>query len=144
MNITPVFIKSPEYRRFERTVGIIAMKCVVEVGLVCQQSRSPEIKLRDGIDLELILNLDESGDELLSAMIDCGLITKTANKDAYLCNYFMETNNGLLSNWRNGELKSIQAKAKQAKATETNPTEPNPNQSNSTQPNPTQPNPTEC
>jgi hypothetical protein len=133
MNISPIFLKSAGYLRFEHSVGDVAIKCLVEIGLICQQSKTTELTFNDPLDLGVMLRLPDRGEEILTALLDSKLISRKDGSNTYVCDFFIETNNPLLNNWRNGEQKRL--KAKEAKANQDNL-----NQSNSTQVNPTQTN----
>lgn len=128
MNIQPQFLNSPEFKRFKKRIGLGAMEYLVILGCRCQQTKSPKLAINDTEDLELILNVNEGGQEILDALVSSGLVDPEGGE--YLCTFFVDQNNQLLSNWRNGELKSIQSKSKQSNTTQSKPT-----QFNSTQPN---------
>lgn len=125
MNISPVFYKSTDFLFFKREVGDIAMEVIVMIGLNCQQSRSPDIRIRNGAELEIMLNIQDKGEILLSSLIEHGLISRTEEEHFYYCDFFVEMNKQLLTNWRNGEMtrKAIQSKSKESKSIQSNSTQ---------------------
>ena len=145
MNISPVFYKSTDFLFFKREVGDIAMEVIVMIGLHCQQSRSPDIRIRNGAELEIMLNIQDRGEIILSALIEHGLISRTEVDHFYYCDFFVEMNKQLLTNWRNGERtrKAIQSKSKESKSKESNSSQSNSSQSNSSQSNSSQINSTQ-
>lgn len=62
------------------------------------------------MDLEILLDIEANGENVLNAMLKLGLMEKI-DEVTYLCNFFMDQNKQLLSNWRNGQMKSNQARA---------------------------------
>lgn len=117
MNITPQFVKSPSFVKFERLIGPQAYKHIVLLGMYCQQSRSPEIKIEEPLDLEILLDTDSNGDKILEALLKFKLMEEVG-EHTYYCTFFIETNKQLLSNWNNGEMKARKAKARKAIAPE--------------------------
>lgn len=79
--------------------------------MYCQQSRSPEITIEDAVDLEILLDIDSNGDKILEALLKFKLVEKIED-NIYLCNFFVEQNKQLLSNWKNGEMKARKSKQK--------------------------------
>jgi hypothetical protein len=127
MNITPVFIKSPDFLKLERDIGNEALSYLVKIGLYCQQSRKTTITIEESFDLELVTQCPD-GDKLLGALIQRRMLERRDGNE-YECSFFVEQNKQLLSNWKNGEMK-----ANKAKSIQSNSNEINSNQSNSTQP----------
>lgn len=109
MNITPQFVKSPSFVKFERLIGTQAYKHIVLLGMYCQQSRSPEIQIEEPLDLEILLDADANGDEILEALLKFKLIEEIG-EHTYSCTFFIEQNKQLLSNWHNGAMKAKKAK----------------------------------
>ena len=128
MNITPVFIKSPDFLKLERDIGAVALSYLVKIGLYCQQSRKTSIEIEEPFDLELITQC-EDGDKLLSALVRRKMLRQLSDGQ-YECVFFEDQNKQLLSNWKNGEMKAKKAKSNQSNVIELNST-----QTNSTQPN---------
>jgi len=117
MNITPQFVKSPPFVKFERLVGPQAYKHITLLGMYCQQSRSPEIKIEDPLDLEILIDVESGGEEILKNLMRFKLIEET-EPSTYSCTFFIEQNKQLLSNWNNGAMKARKAKARKAPAPE--------------------------
>lgn len=111
MNITPQFVKSPPFIKFERVTGPQAYKYITLLGMYCQQSRSPDVTIEDPLDLEILLDVDSGGDEILKNLLRFKLIEET-EPSTYSCTFFIEQNKQLLSNWNNGAMKARKAKAK--------------------------------
>ena len=111
MNITPQFVKSPPFIKFERVTGSIAYKYITLLGMYCQQSRSPNVTIEEPLDLELLIGADENGEQILSDLLKFKLIEKV-DEVTYSCTFFIEQNKQLLSNWNNGAMKSHKAKEK--------------------------------
>lgn len=111
MNITPQFVKSPSFVKFERLVGAESYKYIVLLGMYCQQSRSPEIVIEEPLDLEIILNTDTNGAGILEALLKFKLIEEVG-EHTYSCTFFIDQNKQLLSNWNNGAMKAKKAKEK--------------------------------
>ena len=111
MNITPQFVKSPPFIKFERVTGPQAYKYITLLGMYCQQSRSPDVTIEDPLDLEILLDVDSGGDEILKNLLRFKLIEET-QPSTYSCTFFIEQNKQLLSNWNNGAMKARKAKAK--------------------------------
>lgn len=127
MNIQPQFLTSPEYRRFKKRIGPAAMEYLVTIGIRCQQVRDVKLPVDTVEDLELILNLDDGGQEVLDALISSGLIDPEGG--SYRCVFFEDMNKQLLSNWNNGKFGSMGGR----KPNESNTTQSNSTQSNSIQ-----------
>ena len=115
MNITPQFVKSPPFIKFERVTGSIAYKYITLLGMYCQQSRSPNVIIEEPLDLELLIGADENGEQILSDLLKFKLIEKL-DEVTYSCTFFIEQNKQLLSNWNNGAMGAKRAKAKEKKA----------------------------
>jgi uncharacterized protein YeeX (DUF496 family) len=113
MNITPQFVKSPQFIKFERVTGSIAYKYITLLGMYCQQSRSPNVTIEEPLDLELLIGADENGEQILSDLLKFKLIEKL-DEVTYSCTFFIEQNKQLLSNWNNGAMKSRKSKAAKA------------------------------
>lgn len=111
MNITPQFIKNPAFVKYERLVGSEAYKHITLLGMYCQQSRNPEITIEDTLDLEILLDIESNGDKILEALLKFKLIEKTED-NTYLCNFFVEQNKQLLSNWQNGAMRAKKSQQK--------------------------------
>lgn len=111
MNITPQFVKSPPFIKFERATGSIAYKYITLLGMYCQQSRSPDVTIEEPLDLELLIGADDNGDKILSDLLKFKLIEKL-DEVTYSCAFFIEQNKQLLSNWNNGAMGAKKAKAK--------------------------------
>lgn len=126
MNISPQFVKSPNFIKFKRRVGDKAMEHLVLIGLYCQQGKNPVIMAADTEDLEIIADC-EDGEMLLEIMLQTGML-EAEGAGQYRCLFFEEMNNQLISNWRNGAMK-----AKQSKSTQSNPKQTNSIQLNSTE-----------
>jgi hypothetical protein len=115
MNITPQFVKSPPFIKFERLTGASAYKYIALLGMYCQQSRSPDVTIEEPLDLELLIGADDNGEKILADLIKCKLVEKVG-EDVYSCTFFIDQNKQLLSNWNNGAMKA--KKAKQVAAVE--------------------------
>jgi hypothetical protein len=115
MNITPQFVKSPPFIKFERLTGASAYKYIALLGMYCQQSRSPDVTIEEPLDLELLIGADDNGEKILADLIKCKLVEKVG-EDVYSCTFFIDQNKQLLSNWNNGAMKA--KKAKKVKAVE--------------------------
>ena len=115
MNITPQFVKSPPFIKFERLTGASAYKYIALLGMYCQQSRSPDVTIEEPLDLELLIGADDNGQKILADLIKCKLVEKVG-EDVYSCTFFIDQNKQLLSNWNNGAMKA--KKAKQVSAIE--------------------------
>ena len=74
MNITPQFVKSPPFIKFERVTGSIAYKYITLLGMYCQQSRSPDVTIEEPLDLELLIGADDNGEKILSDLLKFKLI----------------------------------------------------------------------
>jgi hypothetical protein len=114
MNITPQFIKSPSFIKFERVTGPIAYKYIALLGMYCQQSRSPDVTIEEPLDLELLIGADGNGEQILSDLLKFKLIEQL-DEVTYSCAFFIEQNKQLLSNWNNGAMGAKKAKAKKEK-----------------------------
>lgn len=123
MNIQPQFLTSPEYRRFKKRIGAVAMEYLVTIGIRCQQVRDVKLPVDTVEDLELILNIDDGGQEVLDALIASGLIDPEGG--SYRCVFFEEMNKQLLSNWRNGAMRAMQCKSNESNPTQLNSTQSN-------------------
>jgi hypothetical protein len=115
MNITPQFVKSPPFIKFERVTGSIAYKYITLLGMYCQQSRSPNVTIEEPLDLELLIGADDNGEKILSDLLKFKLIEKL-DEVTYSCTFFIDQNKQLLSNWNNGAMKAMKAKEKKAEA----------------------------
>ena len=111
MNITPQFVKSPAFVKYERLVGSQAYKHITLLGMYCQQSRSPIVQIEEPLDLEIIIGVESGGEEILAAMLKLKLIEQI-DEAQYSCTFFLDQNKQLLSNWRNGAMKAQKSKAK--------------------------------
>ena len=111
MNITPQFVKSPAFIKFERTTGSIAYKYITLLGMYCQQSRSSDVTIEEPLDLELLIGADDNGEKILSDLLKFKLIEQL-DEVTYSCTFFIEQNKQLLSNWRNGAMGAKRAKQK--------------------------------
>jgi len=111
MNITPQFVKSPPFIKFERVTGSIAYKYITLLGMYCQQSRSPNVTIEEPLDLELLIGADDNGEKILSDLLKFKLIEKL-DEVTYSCTFFIDQNKQLLSNWKNGAMGAKKAKAK--------------------------------
>jgi len=109
MNITPQFVKSPPFIKFERLTGASAYKYIALLGMYCQQSRSPDVTIEEPLDLELLIGADDNGQKILADLIKCKLIEKV-DEVTYSCTFFIDQNKQLLSNWNNGAMKAKKAK----------------------------------
>ena len=109
MNITPQFVKSPSFIKFERVTGASAYKYIALLGMYCQQSRSPDVTIEEPLDLELLIGADDNGQKILADLIKCKLVEKVG-EDVYSCTFFIDQNKQLLSNWNNGAMKAKKAK----------------------------------
>jgi len=121
MNIQPQFLSSPEYMRFKKRIGLQAMEFIVKLGIRCQQTKSSQLAINNAEDLEFMLGIEEGGSAILEALVSSGLVDPEGGE--YHCAFFVQMNKQLLSNWRNGELKSIQAKSNKTNTTESNSTQ---------------------
>ncbi len=110
MNITPQFVKSPPFIKFERVTGPRAYKYITLLGMYCQQSRNPNVTIEEPLDLELLIGADENGEQILSDLLKFKLIEKL-NEVTYSCTFFVEQNKQLLSNWNNGAMRARKTKA---------------------------------
>tara|TARA_R110002153_G_scaffold54281_1_gene151223 strand:+ start:148 stop:633 length:486 start_codon:yes stop_codon:yes gene_type:complete len=115
MNITPQFVKSPPFIKFERLTGASAYKYIALLGMYCQQSRNADVTIEEPLDLELLVGADDNGEKILTDLIKCKLIEKV-DEVTYSCTFFIDQNKQLLSNWNNGAMKA--KKAKQVSAIE--------------------------
>ena len=77
MNITPQFVKSPPFVKFERIVGPQAYKYITLLGMYCQQSRTTDVQIEEPIDLEILLDIDSGGEEIMESMLKLKLIEET-------------------------------------------------------------------
>ena len=111
MNITPQFVKSPPFVKFERIVGPQAYKYITLLGMYCQQSRTTDVQIEEPIDLEILLDIDSGGEEIMESMLKLKLIEET-EPSTFHCSFFADQNKQLLSNWNNGAMKARKAKAK--------------------------------
>ena len=109
MNITPQFVKSPPFIKFERLTGASAYKYIALLGMYCQQSRSPDVTIEEPLDLELLIGADDNGQKILADLIKCKLVEKV-DEVTYSCTFFIDQNKQLLSNWNNGAMKAKKAK----------------------------------
>ena len=114
MNITPQFVKSPSFIKFERVTGANAYKYITLLGMYCQQSRSPDVTIEEPLDLELLTGADDNGEKILSDLLKFKLIEQL-DEVTYSCTFFVEQNKQLLSNWNNGAMGAKRAKAKKEK-----------------------------
>ena len=116
MNITPQFVKSPPFIKFERVTGASAYKYITLLGMYCQQSRSADVTIEEPLDLELLIGADGDGEKILSDLIKFKLVEKVDDV-TYSCTFFTDQNKQLLSNWNNGAMKAKEArKAKKAQS----------------------------
>ena len=119
MNIQPQFLTSPEYKVFKRLVKVNALEQIVKLGILCQQEKTSVLKIHDGESLELWLDLPEgSGVDYFNHFISSNLIE--VETSGIRCLFFEKMNKQLISNWRNGELKSMKAKGTQCNSIEDN------------------------
>ena len=112
MNITPQFLKSPSFVKFERDIGNEALSVLVKIGMHCQQLRTPYLEIQEDMDVEILAETKAgTGALILGAMVKYGLtqISKE-NPSQYLMLFFEQMNAQLLSNWANGELKKQRAR----------------------------------
>ena len=114
MNITPQFVKSPAFIKFERVTGPRAYKYITLLGMYCQQSRSPDVTIEEPLDLELLVGADDNGEQILSDLLKFKLIEQL-DEVTYSCTFFIDQNKQLLSNWNNGAMGAKRAKAKKEK-----------------------------
>ena len=118
MNITPQFVKSPSFIKFERVTGASAYKYITLLGMYCQQSRSADVTIEEPLDLELLIGADDNGQKILADLIKFKLVEKV-DEVTYSCLFFIDQNKQLLSNWNNGAMGAKKAKkAKQIAAIE--------------------------
>jgi hypothetical protein len=118
MNITPQFVKSPPFIKFERVTGASAYKYITLLGMYCQQSRSADVTIEEPLDLELLIGADDNGQKILADLIKFKLVEKV-DEVTYSCLFFIDQNKQLLSNWNNGAMGAKKAKkAKQVAAIE--------------------------
>lgn len=122
MNITPQFLNTPAYLKFRRRIGDGSMEYLVRLGLHCQQSKSSTVALYDDEDVELTLGIDSGGKAILDALSD--LKMASMGEEGLTCYFFEDMNRQLLSNWKNGELKSIQSKANKTNSKQSNSNQP--------------------
>ena len=109
MNITPQFVKSPPFIKFERLTGASAYKYIALLGMYCQQSRNADVTIEEPLDLELLIGADDNGQKILADLIKCKLVEKV-DEVTYSCTFFIDQNKQLLSNWNNGAMKAKKAK----------------------------------
>lgn len=114
MNITPQFVKSPSFIKFERVTGANAYKYITLLGMYCQQSRSADVTIEEPLDLELLVGADDNGEKILADLIKFKLVEKV-DEITYSCLFFIDQNKQLLSNWNNGAMGARRAKAKKEK-----------------------------
>ena len=131
MNITPVFLAENQFKRFKKMRGDIAMELLIRIGCICQQKKTSILRFESDDDFELMFDVEDGG-EFKSQLLTCNLIDDVGGGD-YRILFFEEMNNQLMSNWRNGELKSKQAKAIQKKSIQSKATQQNSNELNSTE-----------
>jgi len=126
MNITPQFVNSPDFVLLKRKIGTGSLEYLVRLGCNCQQLKTSICKIRCAEEWSIISGCEDGG-KLKDALIELDMVEDLGNKE-YEFHFFADMNNQLLSNWKNGQLKSKQSKAKQSK----------PNQPKSTQLNSTE------
>jgi len=111
MNVTPQFVKSPSFVKFERIIGANAYKHIVLLGMYCQQTRSPYVKIEEPIDLEILLDTETNGSGILEALVKTKLVEEVGNHQ-YCCTFFVDQNAQLMTLWRNGAMRAYKSKQK--------------------------------
>ena len=114
MNITPQFVKSPAFIKFERVTGSSAYKYITLLGMYCQQSRNPDVTIEEPLDLELLIGADDNGEKILSDLLKFKLIEQLGEV-TYSCTFFIDQNKQLPSNWNNGAMSAKRTRARKEK-----------------------------
>lgn len=102
MMIQPSFVKTPQFRRFERAIGSKAYKVITLLGIQCQLEKNFQLEICDGADIEDYCDLSEDGDRVFQALKEHKLIWPTDNPTRWIVAFFAENNTQLFGSWKNG------------------------------------------